>query len=116
MSLVDETIMAARMARCERILDAVADRHGVTTKEILGRSRTAPVAAARHVVEAELFQSGMACAEIGRILGRDHTSVQHGVQRVLGMEAYKAELASRRQSRGLAVPMADAAMPQVRVA
>jgi len=62
---------------------AVADRHGVTTTELLSRGRTALLARARHDLMADLWGSGLAFIEVGRLLGMDHTSVMYGVRKAL---------------------------------
>lgn len=65
------------------MVESVAQRHGVTVDAVLGSRRTSEVARARHDLMAGLYGSGLAYAEIGRLLGRDHTSVMHGVRRAL---------------------------------
>lgn len=65
------------------MVTAVAKAHGVTTKALLSRKRTALIARARHELMADLWGSGLAFAEVGRLLDMDHTSVMHGVKRVL---------------------------------
>ena len=62
---------------------SVAARHGVTTKALLSRKRTALLAQARHELMADLWGSGLAYIEVGRLLGMHLTSVMHGVKQVL---------------------------------
>jgi hypothetical protein len=40
---------------------------------------------------AALWLSGITIADVGRVMGRDHTSVLHGVRKALGPEAYAKE-------------------------
>ncbi len=65
------------------LVDAVAERHGVLADALLGRGKTAEVVRARHDLMACLWGSGCAYAEIGRLLGMNHTSVLTAVKRVL---------------------------------
>jgi chromosomal replication initiation ATPase DnaA len=77
------TIVDEAWTRWGWIVESVARRHGVSVDGLLGRARTAPLAAARHDLMCCLWASGVAYAEIGRLLGRDHTTVMHGVRRAL---------------------------------
>lgn len=57
------------------LVDHVAEAHHVTRGDVLGRGRTKRVAQARHAVMRALRDMGMSYPEIGRLLGRDHTTV-----------------------------------------
>ena len=78
-----EAIIAALAMRgLLEILDTVCNQRGVTRDELCGRGRTHAVAAARH----ELWwfmrhhpDRGYSYSEIGRIVGRDHATILHGV-------------------------------------
>jgi hypothetical protein len=60
----------------DRILAAVARSSGVTVAAMSGRSRVAKVVLARHVACYLLRKSGeMSYLAIGRMLGRDHSTV-----------------------------------------
>lgn len=72
-----------RWARWGWIVEAVAHRHGVSVDELLGKSRIQPVAVARRDLYTCLWGSGLALAEVGRMVGRDHTSVLAGVRKEL---------------------------------
>ena len=52
----------------------------VTAAEILGRSRTAPVAHARQRVMLMLREAGWSYWRIAHALGRDHTTVIRGIR------------------------------------
>lgn len=91
-----KAIRAARMARIDRMLVGICERHGVTKNEVLGRGRTAIVASARNELMAQLWRSGVPLAEIGRLLDRDHTTVLAGVRRALGVDEYRRETVMRK--------------------
>ncbi len=64
-------------------LDVICQRHHVTREEVCGRGRTRVVALARHELWWELRHHGtlaFSYEEIGRLFGRNHTTVLHGVR------------------------------------
>lgn len=68
------------------LLDLVAEicrEHHVPIAEVLSRRRNAPIAAVRKVVWAELYHDrGLSYPDIGRLFGRDHSTVLFGVRQV----------------------------------
>ena len=66
-----------------RAISRAAEHHGVTVAEIKGRSRLGAVVAARQDVFLALRESGWSFPRIGRAMGRDHSTVMHGVARAL---------------------------------
>ena len=62
-----------------RAISRAAEHHGVTVAEIKGRSRLGPAAAARQDVFPALRESGWSFQRIGKAMGRDHSTVMHGV-------------------------------------
>jgi chromosomal replication initiation ATPase DnaA len=61
----------------------VCRTHGVTVDEVCGRTRTQAVSWARHETWWRLRhhpERHYSLAEIGRLFGRDHTTVLHGIQ------------------------------------
>jgi hypothetical protein len=60
-------------------LDEVSFVHGVSRDDILGDRRFKPIAHARQHAMWLLSDWGYGLAEIGRKLGRDHSTVFHGV-------------------------------------
>lgn len=95
MSDAAEAIRAARRQRMERLLVPICERHGVTPEEVLGRRRTGSIRLARAELMTELWRSGVPLAEIGRMFGRDHTTVISNVRGLLGEEAYAKEATFR---------------------
>lgn len=59
------------------LIVATAAKYHVKPEEVCGRVRTRGVAAARAEVMAAMRATGMTLSEIGRLFGRDHTSVMH---------------------------------------
>jgi chromosomal replication initiator protein len=67
-----------------RVVELVAEYYNLSPVDLTGRSRTAPVAYARHVAMYLLREeNGLSLPAIGDQLGgRDHTTVRHGVEKV----------------------------------
>ncbi len=76
-------VKATAWARWGWIVESVADRHGISVAALLSRRRSQLFAVARQDLMSCLWASGLAYAEIGRLLGRDHTTVIYGVRRAL---------------------------------
>lgn len=73
-----DTPREARM----KLVAQVAKRHGVTVAEIMGKSRQRHIAAARQdAMRQMLLEFGDAAAAVGRMFGRDHTTVLHAVRK-----------------------------------
>lgn len=70
--------------RAIRYAEAIAPWHGVTPDDVFSRSRRKIVAAARGDVMYRLREDGFSTTQIGRWLGRDHTSVIHAIQKRRG--------------------------------
>jgi len=59
----------------------VAEEYGLTPRDLLGRSRRAPVARARMEAYARIRRDlGYSLKQIGNIFGRDHTTVIYGIR------------------------------------
>lgn len=82
-------IRPARPASAADILAAVSERTGISVADIKGRSRLGPIVKARQEAMWALRETPkpFTCAntinrrswpEIGRLFGRDHTTVIHG--------------------------------------
>lgn len=78
-----EILAPERWERLGWMVESVARRYGVTVAGILAHKRTAILAAARHDLMVCLYGSGYGYAEIGRLLGRDHTGVMYAVRKEL---------------------------------
>lgn len=62
------------------IATAAAQEAGVALAAILGQTRRQSVARARQRVMFEARQRGLSYPEIGYALGRDHSTIIHGVR------------------------------------
>jgi chromosomal replication initiation ATPase DnaA len=60
----------------------IAAVHGVSVEEILGKSRLANIVAARWDCFAMYRTGGKSTLQIGRIMGRDHSTVCHALQKM----------------------------------
>lgn len=67
--------------RLMRMVAAVADEHGVEPREIMSGSRRKAPSRARQDCWARLRREGLSYPQIGRMFGRDHSTVVYGVQR-----------------------------------
>lgn len=77
---------SATMRRAIRdVARAVATETGIPLDAILGKGKTAPVSEARFRVYAEALEAGFSSAQIGRALGRDHSTVLAGAKRYRAM-------------------------------
>ncbi len=91
------SLTETRMDRVLVFASTIAASYGTfSAADILGRSRKLPLPDARHELMTQLWESGLTLAEIGRLLKKHHTTVLHGVRRVLGSE-YKAISQGRSQ-------------------
>jgi chromosomal replication initiation ATPase DnaA len=63
------------------IIVRVAEAHGVTLGDVLGYSRRAYIVAARRAaMHALRDECGYSLCQIGRLLGRHHTTVMHALR------------------------------------
>ena len=76
--------------RARGIIDAVAGWHDVEPVALVSKHRGQWVTAARHVAMWLLREAGLSYPDIGRALGRDHTSAIYGVRRVDTTPALRA--------------------------
>jgi len=75
---------AASMIKKERvrtIILSVAERHAVLVSDLLSASRCRPTVEARQAAYMDLRSAGIRVSEIGRIMGKDHSTVLHGLRR-----------------------------------
>jgi len=70
-------------ARMRLVVDMIAAEHHMTAALILGRSRWAPVVAARHEAMAACHaEFGYPTTLIGRFFNRDHSTIVHALQKM----------------------------------
>lgn len=75
-------IMESSKDYTERVIGVVANYYGISVEDILGHRRHYRMALARHVIAYILHLDGAGPSEIGGLLGRDHSTVLHGIKRV----------------------------------
>ncbi len=64
------------------VIGAVANRRGIPVRAIMGRDRTPLVSAARQEAMAEIrARFGDSLPRIGKLFGRDHTTVLAGIRK-----------------------------------
>jgi chromosomal replication initiation ATPase DnaA len=57
------------------LVERLSKRYGITTKDLMGDSRIPEIVAARHEVIRTLHERGLSASEVGRLMGRDHSTV-----------------------------------------
>lgn len=62
------------------LIRIVANRAGITEADILGPSRLRKITEPRQFVMYLAHKRGMSLPKIGRIMGRHHTTVLHGIR------------------------------------
>jgi len=73
-------------------LEAVATHFGLTRAELAGRSRERHVAGPRQVAMLLLCRAGYSKSAVGRLLGRDHSTVSTGAAMTEWRARYDADL------------------------
>lgn len=72
------------------IIEDVADLYDVSIHDVLGRSRTRHVTAARHAAAWLMRRQGKSWRVIGAALGVDHSTALHAYQKVENSPAVRA--------------------------
>ena len=70
-----------RRGKINEIVQQVSEFTCISVKDIMGKSRKAPIAQARFLVWFVARQQGMTLQQIARAFDRDHTTILHGIQR-----------------------------------
>lgn len=85
------------------IIQTIATEQGVTVEQILSPLRSKPVTRARHMAMAAIrvARPQLSLPVIGRMFGRDHTSVLHGIRRA-NKDRRSAEKLAQMKARGRA--------------
>jgi len=68
-------------------IDAIAELHGYTVEDILGKSKVRPLVEVRRKCVVRLRKKGYSTTEIGRIMQRDHSTILHSLQKMAAMES-----------------------------
>lgn len=64
-------------------VSAIAQRHGYTVEDILGPSRRKHLVHVRRLCVLMLRRKNYSTTEIGRVLGRDHSTIVHALNKVV---------------------------------
>jgi hypothetical protein len=62
-------------------IDVIAKEHGYTVEDILGKSRTKHLVAVRRLCILMLREKNYSTTEIGRVMGRDHSTIVHALNK-----------------------------------
>jgi chromosomal replication initiation ATPase DnaA len=60
-------------------IDAIAELHGYTLADILGKRKQRPLVEVRRKCVVMLREKGYSTTEIGRIMNRDHSTICHAL-------------------------------------
>ncbi len=67
----------------ETVMSAVVDYYGITLKDLIGRKRSQKLAAARQTtIQVMSSELGMGVTDIGKAIGRDHSTVSLALKRL----------------------------------
>ena len=73
-------LMMSAKERAAPLIQQILDRTDVTSGELCSDIRTARISNVRQLIMAALHDRGFTTTEIGALLGRDHTTVCHGIR------------------------------------
>lgn len=76
----DKLVTVCLPSEARQITNKVLKRHKLTMEQAFCRSRATFICECRHEVWFALAANGYGYAQIGRMFGRDHTSIMHGVK------------------------------------
>lgn len=77
------------------IAESVTTVTGVSVEAMLGRCRMARISDARQRLWASLWRMGWSIGELGRVFDRDHTTIMHGLRRVVPGHEYASKVVGR---------------------
>ena len=85
---VTQAVEARYRGRMPAIMDEVCLRRGVTREQIKNKARGPKAwSDARQEFMLEAHRAGFSMPQIGRFIGRDHSSVHHGIHAAAKREA-----------------------------
>jgi hypothetical protein len=77
----EQKVQIRMPVEARKIASKVLHRHQLTIQQAFCRSRAKFICDCRHEVWFALTANGYGYAQIGRMFGRDHTSIMHGVRK-----------------------------------
>ena len=75
-----KAVASSAHTRARPVILAILKECRVTVEELTSDTRTDRIAHARQIIMAALHDRGFSTTEIGGLLGRDHTTVIHGIR------------------------------------
>lgn len=96
MTLNARDILDPSPAIIARLIAEVSAETGVSQPNIRGRQRKRPIARARQLVMYRARMADISFSEIGRVMGRHHTTVMHDVE----IMEHILKTAARRKAQG----------------
>lgn len=75
-----QPIVRTPAARYRQVIASICEAYGVPMEEVMGEARSVVLVHARHACYAALRALGLSNPHVGRIMGRDHTTIIHGVR------------------------------------
>lgn len=79
-------LLQLRRERASALVESLAQETGIPVDCIMSRSHDPQVVAVRHRLWVMLHDSGLSIGAIGKVLGRDHTTILYGLRKALGAE------------------------------
>jgi chromosomal replication initiator protein len=68
-----------------KVIEAIAEREGISVSDIIGQNRSAKIAVPRQIAMYILSElNEVSLPQVGELLGRDHTTVMYGRDKVKG--------------------------------
>ena len=75
-----KAVATSAQTRARPVIVAILKECGVTIAELTSDIRTDRIAHTRQIIMAALYDRGFSTVEIGGLLGRDHSTVIHGIR------------------------------------
>lgn len=70
-------------AAAARIITKICNYYGIEEEKLLSNTREQPIAQIRHICMLIIREkTGMTVTALGKYLGKDHTSILHGIKKV----------------------------------
>lgn len=73
-------VIGLRRGKINEIVQQVSDFTCISVKDIMGKSRKAPIAHARFLIWFIAHREGLSLQQIARAFDRDHTTIHHGIR------------------------------------
>lgn len=74
----------AATSKAQSAIAEAARRYGVSEADVMASGKRKGATQARQWVYTRLWHSGMSLPQVARVMGRDHTTVLHGIKKTVG--------------------------------